>query len=226
MCGGTFVVTIRDITSETIPYPTWERRRVKWAAMKTSRTRTPILTISPTSSVTLGQLESIIIKPGVMRGCFGAALAPRQAREILLREWQACQTDRCGTHLTVSCLRRGRPEVAGAGYLLDGELRLFVTPELHRQGLGRALVMALLCEADQRHLHELNACVFPENLASARLLEACGFMPRASMQTGSYERPVVHYQLPLDSAPARLFGNSDAARQLTPSMVAKGNRLL
>lgn len=187
----------------------------------TSRTRTPILTISPTSSATLDQLESIIIKPGVMRGCFGTTLAPRRAREILVREWQACQTDRCGAHLTVTCLRRARPEVAGAGYLLDGELRLFVTPELHRQGLGRALVAALLCEADQRQLHELNACVFPENVASARLLEACGFAPRASMQTVSYERPVMHYHLSLDSAPARLFGSSEAACQAATAIASR-----
>nr|WP_246312458.1 GNAT family N-acetyltransferase [Aquabacterium terrae] len=166
------------------------------------------MTIGPTSPAVLEQLESIIIKPAVMRGCFGAALAPRRAREILLREWQACQDSPRGAHLAVTAVRHGRSEVAGAGYLLDGELRFFVTPDLRRRGVGRALVAALRREAEQRQLHELSAWVFPENVASARLLEACGFVPRASMQVVMYERPVMHYHLALDAAPAHVFGAS------------------
>jgi RimJ/RimL family protein N-acetyltransferase len=176
--------------------------------MKTSRYRTPAPTIGPTSSATLEQLAPIIIKPGVMRGCFGAALTPRQARDILVREWQACQADDCAVHLTVTSMRRGRCEIAGAGYLLDGELRFFVTPDLQRNGLGRALVTALIAEAEQRNLHELGAWVFPENLASARLLEACSFVPGVPMQVGFYERPVIHYRRSLDAAAERMFGEA------------------
>lgn len=169
----------------------------------------PTLRVGPTSLADLDQLEPIIIKPAVMRGCFGTALGPRMAREVLVKEWRACQENPTCAHLVVSCTRQGRQEVAGAGYLLDGELRFFVTPELHRQGLGRALVTALRAEAERRELHELSAWVFPENTASARLLESCGFMPGATMQVVTFDRPVVHYGLSLDTAPAHLFGSAE-----------------
>jgi GNAT superfamily N-acetyltransferase len=174
--------------------------------MNPSRHATQTLMVGPTSQADLEQLEPIIIKPVVMRGCFGAALGPRLAREILVKEWRACQANPTNAHVVVRCLRHARWEVAGAGYLLDGELRFFVTPELHRHGLGRALVMALRGEAERRQLHELSAWVFPENTASARLLESCGFTPGATMQVVTFERPVVHFGLSLDTAPAHLFG--------------------
>jgi GNAT superfamily N-acetyltransferase len=180
-----------------------------------SRHRVPILRIGPTTAAELDDLASIIIKPGVMRGCFGSTLSPRLAREILLKEWQACQASPGGVHMVVRCMRHGRPEVAGAGYLLDGELRFFVTPELHRHGLGRALVMSLRGEAERRQLHELSAWVFPENIASARLLESCGFTPGALMQVVTFDRPVLHFGLPLDTTPAHLFGTvPDSARRI------------
>jgi RimJ/RimL family protein N-acetyltransferase len=174
--------------------------------VKAPRSRTPTPTVGPTSPASIEQLESIIIKPGVMRGCFGAALTPRQAREVLVREWQACQARPGGVHLTITCAVQGRSVVAGAGYLLDGELRFFVTPELQRHGLGRALVEALRSEAEGQHLPELIAWVFPENVASARLLQACGFMRGASMQVVTFERPVTQYRLALDGAQAHVFG--------------------
>jgi GNAT superfamily N-acetyltransferase len=174
--------------------------------MASSHLLAPTVKVGPTSLAELEQLEPIIIKPAVMRGCFGTALAPRLAREVLVKEWRACQENPSGAHLVVSCTRHGRQEVAGAGYLLDGELRFFVTPELHRHGLGRALVTALRGEAERRELHELSAWVFPENTASGRLLESCGFAPGATMQVVSFERPVVHYILSLDTGPAHLFG--------------------
>ncbi len=163
--------------------------------------------VDPTSPADLEQLESIIIKPAVQRGCFGSLLAPRLARDILVKEWHACQANPDGVHLTLRCLLHGRSEVVGAGYLLDSELRFFVTPDLHRHGLGRALVAALRGEAERRQLHELGAWVFPENLASAGLLESCGFKAGATMQVVSFERPVVHYVLPLDSMSGHLFGD-------------------
>ena len=179
----------------------------EWAAMNLLRHTTPAPTVGPTSSADLDQLESIILKPAVQRGCFGSVLAPRLARDILVKEWHACQANPDGVHLTLRCPRHGRSEVAGAGYLLDSELRFFVTPELHRHGLGRALVTALRGEAERRHLNELGAWVFPENQASARLLESCGFMQGATMQIVSFERPVVHYALSLDSMSGHLFGD-------------------
>lgn len=170
------------------------------------RPTAPSPTVAPTSPSDLEQLESIILKPVVMRGCFGSELSPRLAREILVKEWQSCQDNPARVHLAIHCQRRGRSEVAGAGYLMDGELRFFVAPDLHRHGLGRTLVLSLRGEAERRQLSELGAWVFPENQASAALLEACGFMPGPTMQVVSFDRPVVHYTLPLDSVTGHLFG--------------------
>lgn len=181
--------------------------------MNLSRHRVPILRIGPTTAAELDDLASIIIKPGVMRGCFGTTLGPRHAREVLVSEWRACQASAGDVHLTLQCARHGRPQVAAAGYLLDGELRFFVTPELHRHGLGRALVAALRREAEQRQLHELSAWIFPDNLASGRLLEACGFTPGAVVQNMSFDRPVMHYGLALDTAPPHVFGTQQGPGQ-------------
>ena len=172
--------------------------------------------VGPTSPSDLEQLESIILKPAVQRGCFGSVLAPRLARDILVKEWHACQANPEGVHLTLRCQLHGRPEVVGAGYLLDSELRFFITPDLHRHGLGRALVTALRGEAERRHLNELGAWVFPENLASARLLASCGFMQGATMQVASFERPVVNFALPLDSLSGHLFGDPRAQQLPLP----------
>ena len=184
--------------------------------MNPMRHSAPAPAVGPTSPADLDHLESIILKPAVQRGCFGSMLSPRQAREILVKEWQACQAHPEGVHLTLRCPRHGRSEVVGAGYLLDGELRFFVTPELHRHGLGRALVTALRGEAERLHLNELGAWVFPENLASARLLESCGFMQGATMQVVSFDRPVMHYALSLDSVSGHLFGDP-MAQPLPPA---------
>ena len=186
------------------------------AAMNLLRQSASASTVGPTSPADLDQLESIILKPAVQRGCFGSVLAPRLARDILVKEWRACQSSPDGVHLTLRCPRHGRSEVAGAGYLLDSELRFFVTPELHRHGLGRTLVTALRGEAERRHLNELGAWVFPENQASARLLESCGFMQGATMQVASFDRPVVHYALSLDSVSGHLFGDPMAQRLPPP----------
>lgn len=186
------------------------------AAMNPSRPTAPSPAVGPTSSADLDHLESIILKPAVQRGCFGSVLAPRQARDILVKEWEACQADPEGVHLTLRCRLHGRPEVVGAGYLLNGELRFFVTPELHRHGLGRALVTALRGEAERMHLNDLGAWVFPENLASASLLASCGFMQGATMQVASFERPVVHYALSLDSVSGHLFGDPMAQQLPSP----------
>ena len=181
--------------------------------MNLSRHRVPILHIGPTSPADLDDLASIIIKPGVMLGCFGAPLGPRHAREVLVSEWRACQASPSDVHLTLHCAHQGRSQVGGAGYLLDGELRFFVSPELHRRGLGRALVAALRHEAEQRQLHELSAWIFPDNLASGRLLQACGFTPGAVTRNPSFDRPVMHYGLALDAAPPHVFGTQPGSGQ-------------
>jgi GNAT superfamily N-acetyltransferase len=177
--------------------------------VKASHRRARGWTIGPTTAAELRELDAIISKPDVMRGCFGAELAPRHAREILWREWQSCQDHPACAHLSARGLRHGRAEVAGAGLLLDGELRFFVAPDWQRQGVGRALIAALRAAAELQRLQELCAWVFPENVASQRLLAAAGFVARSSMHIVPYERctarPVLQYLLMLDAAPACVF---------------------
>jgi RimJ/RimL family protein N-acetyltransferase len=178
--------------------------------VKASRRRSAAVAIGATTAADLRELDALIVKPEVMRGYFGAVLAPRHAREILLGEWQSCQANPAAEHLVLRCPQHGRTEIAGAGFLLEGELRFFVAPARQRQGLGRALVAALRRAAEERQLNELSAWVFPENHASAKLLEACGFTARAAMHVVPYERcsarPVLQYRLSLDVATAVVFG--------------------
>lgn len=170
-----------------------------------SDARSIALVVERTRREAVGELEAIISRPGVMRGCFGHQLQPRMAREILWTEWRACEASAGAVHLSVRATQHGRSEIVGAGYLLDGDLRFFVSPDWHRCGVGRALVAALRAVAEQRHLPELSAWVFPENLASGRLLQACGFTPGAPVRMPAFERPVRHFRLPLDVAPQPLF---------------------
>ena len=56
-----------------------------------------------------------------------------------------------------------------------GEAMIYVARSARGTGLGRALLEALCDEAAARGLHKLIAKVFPENEASVRLMERCGF---------------------------------------------------
>ena len=55
------------------------------------------------------------------------------------------------------------------------ELTVYVTESARGQGVGRALLEALIEESERNHIWTLQASIFPENSASVKLHLACGF---------------------------------------------------
>ena len=55
------------------------------------------------------------------------------------------------------------------------EVSVYVDPAVGGRGVGRALLRALVRESERAGLWTLEAWVFPENEASVRLMESCGF---------------------------------------------------
>lgn len=55
------------------------------------------------------------------------------------------------------------------------ELTVYVTESAHGQGIGRALLEALIEESERNGFWTLQASIFPENTASVKLHVACGF---------------------------------------------------
>ena len=64
-----------------------------------------------------------------------------------------------------------------------GEVSVYVADAARGQGVGRALLAALITESEQNGLWTLQAGIFPENAASVHLHEANGFR-----QVGRRER--------------------------------------
>lgn len=63
------------------------------------------------------------------------------------------------------------------------EVSVYVAAAARGQGVGRALLAALVAESERQGLWTLQAGIFPENTASVRLHEAAGFR-----QVGRRER--------------------------------------
>jgi len=63
-----------------------------------------------------------------------------------------------------------RPVYAGVA-----EVSVYVEPSSARTGVGRALLEALIAQSEAVGIWTLQAGIFPENVASLRLHEACGF---------------------------------------------------
>jgi L-amino acid N-acyltransferase YncA len=55
------------------------------------------------------------------------------------------------------------------------EVSVYVAAEARGQGVGRALLLALVAASEQHGMWTLQAGIFPENEASVRLHEAAGF---------------------------------------------------
>ncbi len=54
-------------------------------------------------------------------------------------------------------------------------MSVYVDPDHARRGIGRALLLALLDASERAGIWTLRAGIFPENEASIRLHESCGF---------------------------------------------------
>ena len=70
---------------------------------------------------------------------------------------------------------RAGPYSDRAFYAGIGEAMVYVSRSARGSGLGRALLEALCAQAEEHGFHKLIAKVFPENEASVRLMERCGF---------------------------------------------------
>lgn len=55
------------------------------------------------------------------------------------------------------------------------ELTVYVTESARHQGVGRALLQAVIDESEKNGIWTLQASIFPENTASAKLHLRCGF---------------------------------------------------
>jgi L-amino acid N-acyltransferase YncA len=55
------------------------------------------------------------------------------------------------------------------------ELTVYVTESARHQGIGRALLEALIAESERNGIWTLQASIFPENVGSAKLHLRCGF---------------------------------------------------
>ena len=55
------------------------------------------------------------------------------------------------------------------------ELTVYVTESARGRGIGRALLEALIAQSERNGIWTLQASIFPENIASAKLHLSCGF---------------------------------------------------
>ena len=55
------------------------------------------------------------------------------------------------------------------------EVSVYVSPDFHGKGIGKLLLNQLILDSEAEGLWTLQSGIFPENAASIRLHEACGF---------------------------------------------------
>jgi len=55
------------------------------------------------------------------------------------------------------------------------EVSVYVHPQFHGHGIGKKLLEALIRESEKENIWTLQAGIFPENKASLRIHEQCGF---------------------------------------------------
>jgi len=67
------------------------------------------------------------------------------------------------------------------------EVTVYVTESAQGQGIGRALLQALIDESEKHEIWSLQASIFPENIASIKLHFHCGFR-----EVGRRERIAMH----------------------------------
>jgi len=55
------------------------------------------------------------------------------------------------------------------------EISIYIHPNHQGKGIGRALLKALIAESEKQNLWTLQAGIFPENAASLKIHQQCGF---------------------------------------------------
>jgi L-amino acid N-acyltransferase YncA len=67
------------------------------------------------------------------------------------------------------------PVSVRCAYAGVAEVSVYVAPQAQGRGVGRALLAALVGSAERAGIWTVQAGIFPENQASVRLHQACGF---------------------------------------------------
>jgi L-amino acid N-acyltransferase YncA len=80
-----------------------------------------------------------------------------------------------------------------------GAVSVYVAPERHGRGVGRALLLGLVEASETAGIWTLEAGIFPENAASVALHESCGFRlvgrrERIGQMPGGRWRDVLLYE--------------------------------
>ncbi|MEA2246703.1 MAG: hypothetical protein QOH46_1232 [Solirubrobacteraceae bacterium] len=98
-------------------------------------------------------------------------------------------------HVAVVAVRREDPDtLAGVGRWVRStrdpaaaEFAFVVADDLHRQGLGTALVTVLADQARARGVHRLTATTLPHNVAAHRLLAGIATRLQTEVRDGVFE---------------------------------------
>jgi L-amino acid N-acyltransferase YncA len=120
-----------------------------------------------------------------VRAIYEAGIATGDATfETKAPAWEAWDRDHLPKPRLVARAGTGAPVVGWAavvpvsGRCVYGgvaDLSVYVAPEAHGRGVGRALLTALVRESEAAGLWTLQAGIFPENAASLALHRALGF---------------------------------------------------
>src|SRR5919204_219986 len=131
-----------------------------------------------------GAMELQAMRPGdwpAVRAIYEAGIATGNATfDTAAPDWPAWDAAHLAEHRLVArerglgwtALARVSDRCCYAGVAEDS---IYVAPEAQGQGVGRALLEAVVASAERGGIWTVQTGIFPENRASVRLHEACGF---------------------------------------------------
>ncbi len=94
-------------------------------------------------------------------------------------EWDKAHVTRCRIVMEEGAQVLGwaalTPVSARSVYSGVAEVSVYVAPEAQGRGIGRLLLQQLIKESEHNHFWMLQASIFPENKASLKIHEQCGF---------------------------------------------------
>jgi L-amino acid N-acyltransferase YncA len=119
-----------------------------------------------------------------VRAIFEAGIATGNATfETTVPDWPAWDATHLAEHRLVARDDDGQvigwvalaPVSDRCAYAGVAEDSIYVAPDVQGRGVGRALLAAVIASAEQAGIWTVQTGIFPENRASVRLHEACGF---------------------------------------------------